>query len=72
MGLKVRPQSQGSEVGPDLRVGRNAGLGSSGKADRSHSVVFGDVVFGEDLCLDVPVYNALRIRFRFTFLEMIS
>ena len=59
-------------MAPNLRAGRTAGLGSSGKPDRSHSVVFGDVVFGEDLCLDVPAYNALRIRFRFTFLEMIS
>ena len=67
MGLRVRAQSQASEVGPDLRAGRTAGLGSSGKPDRSRSVVF-----CEDPCLDLPVYNALRIRFRFTFLEMIS
>lgn len=67
MGLRVRAQSWGSEVRPNLRAGRTSGLGSSGKPDRSHSVVF-----GEDPCLDLPVYNALRIRFRFTFLEMIS
>ena len=67
MGLRVRTPTLGSEVGLNLRAGRTAGLGSSGKPDRLYFVVFGG-----NLSLDVPVYNALRIRFRFTFLEMIS
>ena len=67
MGLRVRAPRWGSKVGPNLRAGRTAGLGSSGKPDRLYFVVF-----GEDPCLELPVYNALRIRFRFTFLEMIS